>query len=98
MVTVDAAPPCGRLEFTEEPELNGDDNNADEAFAQAAIDARRESEKRIRRIETGNRKTVDNGAAIRKPKFGWMLGGRKRRKEWVIDEGKALIVRGIFRE
>jgi DNA invertase Pin-like site-specific DNA recombinase len=88
----------GRLEFTEEPELNGDDNNADEAFAQAAIEARRESEKRIRRIETGNRKTVDNGAAIRKPKFGWALGGRKRRKEWVIDDGKAVIVRGIFRE
>jgi DNA invertase Pin-like site-specific DNA recombinase len=86
----------GRLEFTEEPELNGDDNNADEAFAQAAIDARRESEKRVRRIKTGNRKAVDNKAALRAPKYGWMLSCSKRRKEWEIDDGKAVIVKGMY--
>jgi DNA invertase Pin-like site-specific DNA recombinase len=87
----------GRLEFTEEPELNGTDNDADEAFANAAIDARRESEKRIRRIKAGNAKAVANGAAMRRPKYGWTLDGRKRRKAWVPDDGaKAEVIRGLF--
>jgi predicted site-specific integrase-resolvase len=86
----------GRLEFTEEPELNGSDNNADEAFAQAAIEARRESEKRLRRIRSGNRRTVDHAAAIRKPKYGYRMEGTARRKYWVTDDPRAAVVKGMY--
>ena len=86
----------GRLEFTEEPELNGSDNNADEAFAQAAIEARRESEKRVRRIRSGNRRTAENGAAIRQPKYGYRMDGPARRKYWVADDARAAVVKGMY--
>jgi DNA invertase Pin-like site-specific DNA recombinase len=86
----------GRVEFTEYPELNGDSQEAQRAWADFADDARRESEKRIRRISSGNRRTVDNGAAIRKPKYGYALVGSKRAKEWTVDEPKAAVVRGMY--
>jgi hypothetical protein len=86
----------GRVEFTEYPELNGDGQEAQRAWADFADDARRESEKRIRRISSGNRRTVDNGAAMRRPKYGYALAGSKRSKEWAVDEQKAGVVRGMY--
>jgi DNA invertase Pin-like site-specific DNA recombinase len=86
----------GRVEFTEYPELNGGSQEAQRAWADFADDARRESEKRIRRISSGNRRTVDSGAAIRRPKYGYALAGSKRGKEWTVDESKATVVRGMY--
>ncbi|HEX4833702.1 MAG TPA: recombinase family protein, partial [Trebonia sp.] len=86
----------GRLEFTEEPELNGDSLDAQEAWGKYSAEARRESEKRIRRVETGNHRAVANGAALRKPKYGWEITGPKRRKEWAVNAAKAAIAREMF--
>jgi DNA invertase Pin-like site-specific DNA recombinase len=86
----------GRIEFTEYPELNGDSQDAQKAWAEFADEAHRESEKRIRRIKTGYRAVVKNGSAARRPKFGYNLIGSKRNKEWTIDEPVAAIIREIF--
>jgi hypothetical protein len=86
----------GRLEFSEDPELSGMGNDVDEAFGKQATDARRETEKRMKRTSRGHARAVANNAAVRRPRYGWTLTGPKRHREWVISEPAATVMRGVF--
>jgi hypothetical protein len=90
----------GRVEVTEEPELNAapgrEEQEIQKAWSDAGHIAWLESKKRISRIRNGNTRAVGNGAALRKPKYGYQIGGNKRRKFWIIDDVKAKVVRGMY--
>jgi DNA invertase Pin-like site-specific DNA recombinase len=86
----------GRIEFTEYQELNGTGADAERAWADFADDARRESERRQRRVTAGLNRATGNGAALHHVKFGYAIVGSRRNKTWVVDEPKAAMVRGMY--